>query len=195
MGNLLSCQAADSFDGKVVLSDGTVHEFDHPTLVAELMLEHPHQFVVDVRSLSAGNSKAAPLPADYMLEPDKVYVMLPVARGKAARLSADEARRVLALASRLRLKQRSASAAPFLRVLGARTEAPAEEKGKKAAVEMKQEEDSRGEDVGAKLEGVEGWPSSERPEFLRQFSSKRWAPTLGTIVEKSMEKKVPHWLL
>ncbi|CAL9103047.1 unnamed protein product [Musa acuminata var. zebrina] len=184
MGNLLSCQAADGFDGKVVLSDGTVHEFDHPTLVAELMLEHPHQFVVDVRSLSAGNSKAAPLPADYMLEPDKVYVMLPVARGKAARLSADEARRVLALASRLRLKQRSASAAPFLR-----------EKGKKAAAERKQEEDSRGEDVGAKMEGVEGWPSSERPEFLRQFSSKRWAPTLGTIVEKSMEKKVPHWLL
>ncbi|URE04979.1 hypothetical protein MUK42_19951 [Musa troglodytarum] len=159
MGNLLSCQAPDSCGGKVVLSDGTVHEFDCPTSVAELMLEHPRQFVVDVRSLSAANSKAAPLPADYMLEPDKVYVMLPVARGKAARLSADDARRAQALASRSRLKQRSASAAPFLSVLSARTEAPAE------------------------------------PEFLRQFSSKRWAPTLGTIVEKSMEKKVPHWLL
>ncbi|URE04976.1 hypothetical protein MUK42_19951 [Musa troglodytarum] len=165
MGNLLSCQAPDSCGGKVVLSDGTVHEFDCPTSVAELMLEHPRQFVVDVRSLSAANSKAAPLPADYMLEPDKVYVMLPVARGKAARLSADDARRAQALASRSRLKQRSASAAPFLSVLSARTEAPAEEKGKKAAA------------------------------FLRQFSSKRWAPTLGTIVEKSMEKKVPHWLL
>ncbi|URE04978.1 hypothetical protein MUK42_19951 [Musa troglodytarum] len=158
MGNLLSCQAPDSCGGKVVLSDGTVHEFDCPTSVAELMLEHPRQFVVDVRSLSAANSKAAPLPADYMLEPDKVYVMLPVARGKAARLSADDARRAQALASRSRLKQ-------------------------------------RGEDVGAKMEGVEGWSSSGRPEFLRQFSSKRWAPTLGTIVEKSMEKKVPHWLL
>ncbi|RWW41425.1 hypothetical protein BHE74_00053096 [Ensete ventricosum] len=94
MGNLLSGQA---HDGKVVLPDGTVLEFDRPTSVAELMLEHPRQYVLDLTSLSAAdNSNAAPLPADHMLEVGKAYVMLPMARGRATGLSTGEARRVLA---------------------------------------------------------------------------------------------------
>ncbi|PKA56676.1 hypothetical protein AXF42_Ash012806 [Apostasia shenzhenica] len=43
-------------------------------------------------------------------------------------------------------------------------------------------------------EGMEfGWP----PELAlqRQYSSKGWKPSLGTIEERCMVKKVPHWLL
>ncbi|WOL19806.1 hypothetical protein Cni_G28608 [Canna indica] len=59
---------------------GTIHELDGPTSVAELMLEHPHQFMVDVRAVSVGSRKVVlPLMADQMLEPDGACAMLPMA--------------------------------------------------------------------------------------------------------------------
>lgn len=128
MGNLLSSGAAAG--GKVVLPDGTVRTLDRPTPVAEIMLDHPHHFVVDVRLLSAGDSfKVTPLPADHMLEIDKAYAVLPMPRGKE----------------------------------------------------------------GAKMGE---WHAEGRAELLmRQYSSRRWRPSLGTIQEMSLEpKKVPHWL-
>ncbi|CAL9130765.1 unnamed protein product [Musa acuminata var. zebrina] len=157
MGNLLSGQA---HDGKVVLPDGTVLELDRPTSVAELMLEHPRQYVLDLRSLSAGNSNAAPLPADHMLEAGKAYVMLPMAHGRATGLSAGEARRVLAAATRSMTKMQQP---PCTRAVGVteseRAEWPAEE-------------------------------FEEGTEFFRQqHSSKRWKPSLGTIEEESLERK------
>ncbi|CAL9125336.1 unnamed protein product [Musa textilis] len=157
MGNLLSGQA---HDGKVVLPDGTVLELDRPTSVAELMLEHPRQYVLDLRSLSAGNSNAAPLPADHMLEAGEAYVMLPMARGRATGLSTGEARRVLAAATRSMRKMRQPTCTRAVgEVESERAEWPAEEFE----------------------EGTEF--------FRRQHPSKRWKPSLGTIEEERLERK------
>nr|CAD1828548.1 unnamed protein product [Ananas comosus var. bracteatus] len=83
MGNLISCRASITTGGKLVLSDGTIQEFDPPISVAELMLEHPQQFVIDVNSLTtACGTKVTPLPADCMLDPGKVYAIVPMTRGR-----------------------------------------------------------------------------------------------------------------
>lgn len=185
MGNLLSCRVADV--GIVVLSDGTVRELDGPTPVAELMLEHPSEFVVDLHALTATNStKVTPLPADHLLDPDKAYVMLPMApRKTAVSLSATEARQVLAVAKQIAKPTRS-----FLRVLGGQPKAvvgPTKEKGKVVEGEAL----ATGYAVGEVTE----WCSEETEILMRQYSSRRWKPSLDTIVEKSLEKKkVPHWL-
>ncbi|WOL00293.1 hypothetical protein Cni_G09006 [Canna indica] len=146
------------------------------------MLEHPRHFVVDLRSLSAsGIAKVTPLPADHLLQPDKMYAMLPMARGNAAGLSPDEARRVLATASRM-LKLRSVHCSFLRALLRMRAVGPAEKGNKVAAGEERKQ--------GGMAEEME-----QRAEILmRQYSSKRWKPSLGTIVEKSFEKRVPHWL-
>ncbi|URD82073.1 hypothetical protein MUK42_02309 [Musa troglodytarum] len=123
------------------------------------MLEHPRQYVLDLRSLSAGNSNAAPLPADHMLEAGEAYVMLPMARGRATGLSTGEARRVLAAATRSMRNMRQPTC----------TRAVGEVESERAE-----------------------WPAEE---FERQHSSKRWKPSLGTIEEERLERKVPHWLL
>ncbi|WOL05603.1 hypothetical protein Cni_G14332 [Canna indica] len=77
-GNLLS--SGDGCGDKVVLHRGTIRELDGPMSVADLMLEHPHQFVVDVHTVSVGSTKVVlPLPTDHMLEYDGAYAMLPMA--------------------------------------------------------------------------------------------------------------------
>ncbi|KAM0830873.1 hypothetical protein ACQ4PT_065926 [Festuca glaucescens] len=94
MGNVVSERGG----GKIVLPDGTVRALGEPVSVAELMVEHPCHFVVDARLVSTGvAAKVAALPADNVLHGAGVYVVLPAIRG---RVSADEARRVLATASR-----------------------------------------------------------------------------------------------
>ncbi|KAG6536563.1 uncharacterized protein LOC122005891 [Zingiber officinale] len=182
MGNLLSCRVADV--GMVVLSDGTVRELNGPTPVAELMLEHPREFVVDLHALTAakGTNYVTPLPADHLLDPDKVYVMLPMAPRKAAvGLSATEARQVLAVAKQLAKPARS-----FLRVLGGQPKVVGPTKEKEKVVE---------EEAYAVGEVTEWCSDQETEVLMRQYSSRRWKPSLDTIVEKSLEKqKVPHWL-
>ncbi|XP_074569379.1 uncharacterized protein LOC141826023 [Curcuma longa] len=186
MGNLLSCGVPGGV-GKVVLSDGTVRELYGPTPAAELMVEHPHEFVVDLCLLAAANytSKVIPLSADHMLEPSKVYVMLPMAGTMAsAGLSTVEARRALAMA---RQTMRS-STRGFLGVLGG---------GSKEAIEAPttEEKSKAGERKASMAEYGEG--AAARPEVLirQQYLCPRWRPSLDTILEMSLEKhKVPHWL-
>ncbi|CAD5181367.1 unnamed protein product [Musa acuminata subsp. malaccensis] len=100
MGTLLSHPSPGASGGRVVLSDGTVHEFERPIPAAELMLDHPRQVVAEVQLISGGSGSSAeltrPLPADHVLNPEKVYAMLPMARKKAGALSAEEVRRILA---------------------------------------------------------------------------------------------------
>ncbi|XP_072985213.1 uncharacterized protein [Typha latifolia] len=183
MGNLLSSRASVGTGGKVVLSDGTAREIDQPMSVAELMLEHPGQFVIDVHSLAAAKTRVAPLPADHKLEPEKVYVMLPMVRGK---VSADEARRVLSTTRSLMRTRSMPSPAVTTSLFSCKRVKEDKKKDKK-------------EIINVKVDQKVTWSTEvfeERPEFLsRQFSSKGWKPSLRTIEEKGLTpNKVPHWL-
>ncbi|XP_008786364.1 uncharacterized protein LOC103704729 [Phoenix dactylifera] len=190
MGNFVSCRTLDAGGGKVVLFDGTIHEFDRPISVAELMLEHPRQFVVDMQSLSAGATKVTPLPADHTLDTNKIYLMLPMTRRK---VSADEARRILSLARSV-LRSRSL---PFWAknhglVPGICMEGVGE---KEKAVPAGRKDDSlmEREEAGGAEESPEVFGA--RSEFLgRTVSGKGWKPSLRTIEEKALERKVSHWL-
>ncbi|MBA0620791.1 hypothetical protein Godav_006468, partial [Gossypium davidsonii] len=110
MGNYFSafiCRPSDiAVVGKVILRDGTIQEFSWPLTVAELMLEHPQQVVVEYH-VAVNEKKPVPLPADHKLHVAKVYVMLPVKQGKPITLSSEEARGVLVSANAvLRSKSR-----------------------------------------------------------------------------------------
>ncbi|XP_042474826.1 uncharacterized protein LOC122056926 [Macadamia integrifolia] len=196
MGNYIPRRALYN-NGKVrvILSDGKVHEFDQPLAVAELMLEHPQEVVVEFQSLLTGN-RPVPLPADKRLETHKIYLMLPMKGGKAASLTADGARHIRSKAKILLRSQSLVSSAKIL---------PLFARICPSGIGMGMEGDvvvSHGQDcsqlekpdkvykLGNLLEDFD-----EKPEFLsRQLSGKGWKPTLDTIKEKAIEKKVPHWL-
>ncbi|KAF5175823.1 multidrug resistance protein ABC transporter family protein [Thalictrum thalictroides] len=176
--------------GKVVLSNGTVHEFDQPLTVAELMLEHPQQVVVEFRSLIAGK-RVTPLPADKKLDMKNVYLMIPMKIGRTGPLSVDEARQVLQNANNVLRSRALMSSTKLLPLLlgGCKMGITVESN----VVVVKKE------DIVEKLENnkTEILPINfeERTEFLsRQFSGKGWKPSLDTIKEKKIEKKVSHWL-
>ncbi|CAA6661992.1 unnamed protein product [Spirodela intermedia] len=70
MGNSLPRRATGgAATCRVILADCTVVAMEEGATVAELMLEHPQQFVVELRSFLAGNRAA--LPADQQLEVGK----------------------------------------------------------------------------------------------------------------------------
>ncbi|KAJ4956722.1 hypothetical protein NE237_013505 [Protea cynaroides] len=194
MGNHIPRRRSDnSGKVKVIMHDGTVHEFDQPLAVAELMLEHPQQAVVEFPSVMAGN-RAVPLPADKKLESQKIYLMLPMKGGKVAALSADGARHILSKAKSLLRSQFFLSSAKILPLFarifpsGIRMEGNVIVSHGQDFSQLEKPE--MGNKLGTLLEALE-----ERPEFLsKQFSGKGWKPTLDTIKEKAMEKKVPHWL-
>ncbi|KAG1338763.1 hypothetical protein COCNU_04G010690 [Cocos nucifera] len=199
MGNFVSCQETDGGGcgggggggGKVVLTNGTVHKFDRPISVAELMLEHPRQFVVDMHSLSTGATRATPLPADQTLDPDKAYLMFPMTRGK---LSADEARKILSLARSVLRSQAPPSLAKKLSLVPGICMADVAVKEKKVMAERKDDKSMEREE---KVGGFEWSPEvfGAEPEFLsRKFSTKGWKPSLRTIEEKAMVRKASHWL-
>ncbi|XP_034228801.1 uncharacterized protein LOC117637868 isoform X2 [Prunus dulcis] len=90
MGNSISHkQLHASATGKVILSDGSVHQFNKPLTVAELMLEHPQQVVVEFGA-AVSEKRPTPLPADMKLDKKKIYLMLPMKRGKPVSLSSQE---------------------------------------------------------------------------------------------------------
>lgn len=182
MGNYVAYQRASDATGKVILSDGSVHEFDKPITVAELMMEHPMEVVVEFKAHVSEN-RPSPLPADKKLEMKKVYLMLPMRRGKPASLSSNEARDVLLAANSV--LRSSTSTWRFLPLFCA-----AESEQRFVRLE-KEETAERSREVGVVSECLDG-----RPEYLsRQVSGKgTWKPSLDTIVEKKVEKKVSHWL-
>ncbi|XP_078160079.1 multidrug resistance protein ABC transporter family protein [Carex rostrata] len=166
MGNLVSSSKSwVSTGGKLIFSDGTTDSLTEPITVAEIMLNHPNHYVIDSHLVPTKGTKLNPLPADHVLDPNKVYLLLPVTRGK---LSAEEARRVLASARSTKRLTRSCSAPISPEVVEIET--------------------------SPMIAGV----LEEVPEFMtvsRQLSCKGWKPSLGTIVETTgSQKKVPHWL-
>ncbi|KAF7049265.1 hypothetical protein CFC21_057834 [Triticum aestivum] len=194
MGSLISAgAAAGASGGKVVMADGSVRALSEPVSVAELMMDHPRHFVVDARLLqqrkggAGGASKVAPLPADHVLGAGGVYVLLPATRGK---VSAEEARRVLT-ASRSLARSRSMPGG-LRRKLSSRKSREADDADRSAKNEAAAAaEMERREETAATADGFE----EHRPEFLsRELSCRGWKPSLNTIEERVIPKKVSHWL-
>jgi hypothetical protein len=195
MGNLVSASAGAgaASGGKVVMADGSVRALSEPVSVAELMMDHPRHFVVDARVLQqrkggpgGGASKVAPLPADHVLGAGGVYVLLPATRGK---VSADEARRVLT-ASRSLARSRSMPGG-LMRKMSSRKSRDADGSSKREAATAMAEMERSEEAVPMETDGFE----EHRPEFLsREMSCRGWKPSLNTIEERVMPKKVSHWL-
>lgn len=189
MGNHITCRPSTDATGKVILSDGRVHEFDKALTVAELMLEHPQQVVVELRS-AVSEKRPCPLPADKKLEIRKVYAMLPMKRGKPASLSSDEARQVLLSANALLRSRRSL----FLPLFAKMCPAIATAEGQIKFVQVQKTKEEEKPPAEVKFVTEEFFPESSEgmPEFLsRQLSGKGWKPSLDTIKEK---KKVTPWL-
>ncbi|CAN1196451.1 hypothetical protein LINPERHAP2_LOCUS43578 [Linum perenne] len=218
MPNYLTGGATVTAPVRVVLPDGKVQEFDEPLTVAELMLDHPQQVVVEFDSVSTSTTgrgrKVVPLPADKKLEAGREYLMLPVKRGKPLSLSSEEARRVI-LSANMALKQSGKFMPMFTKMCtvnsgeghyegilvklvtrkkenGERrcegTKVKKVEDGKKRLLSFFEEED----------EEEEMWLENTvaAPEYLsRQMSGKGWRPSLDTIKEKKVEQqKLQHWL-
>ncbi|KAK5776356.1 uncharacterized protein LOC108479076 isoform X1 [Gossypium arboreum] len=198
MGNYLSafiCRPSDiAVVGKVILRDGTIQEFSWPLTVAELMLEHPQQVVVEYHA-AVNEKKPVPLPADHKLDVAKVYVMLPVKRGKPTTLSSKEVRRVLVSANAVLRSKSLLSSSRFLPLFSRIFPANhMQEMGQKSPLRGKGNGRERLEEVGSLTELI---PESMegRVEYMnRQYSAKGWKPSLDTIKEKKIETKVPHWL-
>lgn len=197
MGNLISAgAAAGASGGKVVMADGSVRALSEPVSVAELMMDHPRHFVVDARVLqqrkgaaAGGASKVAPLPADHVLGAGGVYVLLPATRGK---VSAEEARRVLT-ASRSLARSRSMPGG-LRRKLSSRKSREADDADRSAKNEAAEAEMERRDETAVAATATDGF-EEHRPEFLsRELSSRGWRPSLNTIEESVIPKKVSHWL-
>ncbi|OMO63989.1 hypothetical protein CCACVL1_22143 [Corchorus capsularis] len=200
MGNYISsitCRPTSDVAGKVVLWDGSVQEFNWPLTAAELMLEHPQQVVVELHA-AVKEKRPIPLPADQKLDMRKVYVMVPVKRGKPTTLSSDEARRVLLSANSVLRSKSLLTSSKFLPLFSKICPANLEDiVGHKFPLPKKEtvvcettNDDDHHQEVRCLMEfnlpeSIEG-----RPEYLnRQYSGKGWKPTLDTIKEKKIEKK------
>ncbi|KAL6968612.1 hypothetical protein U1Q18_034413 [Sarracenia purpurea var. burkii] len=198
MGNHISHRSSSSAAGKVILSDGSIHEFDKPLTAAELMLENPQQVVVEFQSAVNGR-RPTPLPADKLLEMGKVYLMLPKRQGKAAVISPEKARKLLSMAnSVLGSRPLLSSATGFLPLFARICVAGSREvqgfvlNGKERLVGMPEPEEMM---MTMKLDENSPDILEGRPEYLsRQLSGKGWKPSLDTIKEKVAKKKVSHWL-
>ncbi|KAJ8623340.1 hypothetical protein MRB53_031869 [Persea americana] len=189
MGNYLSRRTC-AIAGKIILSDGTVHEFDRPMVVAELMLEHPQHFVFELGSLVSGH-RPIPLPADQKLDLEKAYLMSPMKRGKAALLKADEIRRIMAKARSVVRPESISGHGRILPMFGLMCPAGGVVEGQEIVSKRK---DCLVEKEESKVPEKPPEDFDALPEyFSRQFSGKGWKPTLDTIEEKGIEK-VPHWL-
>ncbi|CAH1447555.1 unnamed protein product [Lactuca virosa] len=199
MGNHIS-HGSGSRSGsarRVILPDGTVEEYTKPVTVAELMLDHPQQLVVEFQTLTNGRN-LKPLPADTKLENNRVYMMLPMRRGKpVGAMSSEEARRLLLRANTV-LNSDSFVAAytGFLPLFARMCPAAVIKSSKK----KEKEEKLSALAVMVKPAGLLdlGEMDSEgRADYYlsRQLSGKgSWKPSLDTIKEKGVKAKIRHWL-
>ncbi|KAL0435962.1 UNVERIFIED_CONTAM: hypothetical protein Sradi_0304100 [Sesamum radiatum] len=193
MGNSAPHRLSDvGATGKVILSNGAVFTYDKPLTVAELMLEHPQQVVVEFQPVVNGK-KPTPLPADQKLDMKKLYLMLPVRKGKPAILPSEEAKKLLARTNAVLKSKALLSYTGFLPLFVRMCPAAGGKHGavfmetRKCLGERKEEEDRKSDYFREILEG--------RPEFLsRQISGKGWKPSLDPIREKAVKAKASHWM-
>ncbi|XP_027353405.1 uncharacterized protein LOC113863850 [Abrus precatorius] len=187
MGNQISFRGSDG-TGKIVYWDGSVQQFDEPLTVAELMLEHPQQVVVEFHS-AVNQKRPTPLPADKKLEMKKTYVMLPVKPGKPVGLSSEDSRRMILIvdsALHSNYLMRSSGFLPWF----ARLFHPGNASIGDAAMLKVENVEERYGFSELLQETIEG-----RPEYMsRQLSGKGWKPSLDTIKEKKVKRKMLRWL-
>lgn len=174
---------------KIVYWDGSVQEFHEPLTVAELMMDHPQQVVLDFHS-AVKQKRPTPLPADQKLEMKKTYVMVPVKQGKPVGLSSEDSRRILFIVNSALHPKYFVSSSGFLPWLAGLFNSEREV----AVLQEKEETENAQEKYGFcefLPEMVEG-----RPEYLsRQLSGKGWRPSLDTIKEKKVNTKLSRWSL
>ncbi|KAL2323703.1 hypothetical protein Fmac_028082 [Flemingia macrophylla] len=182
MGNQVSAKAT----GKIVLWDGSVQEIEQPVTVAELMLEHPQQVVVDFHS-AVTHKRPTPLPADHKLHTNKLYLMLPVKRGKPVSFTAQDAPRIF-----LTLNSLLPSSSKFLPCLTRFCQT--------TTIVHPHTKDHQQTPHTTSSYFSQPLPeelSEATPHYLtRQLSSKAsWKPTLDPIKEKNnVDTKLSHWL-
>ncbi|KAL6525914.1 hypothetical protein OROMI_030309 [Orobanche minor] len=204
MGNAAPHGVSVAAAGKVILSDGSVFTYDQPLTVAELMLEHPREVVVEFKIVAGGEEPITPLPADQRLEAKKIYVMIPVRKGRPEPLSSDVSRKLLVKTKSL-LKSRPILSYEgilplFVRIRPASHGAVLMDKKKKKKERKKRKEYCLA--VDRKAEGREGNKPDYfmeilegRPQFLsRKISRKGWKPSLDTIRKNVIKAKVRHWM-
>ncbi|KAJ1412571.1 hypothetical protein SESBI_20299 [Sesbania bispinosa] len=193
MGNHISFHHGSDSTGKIVYWDGSVQEFDQPLTVAELMLEHPQQVVVEFDS-AVNQKKPTPLPADKKLEMKKTYVMVPLKRGKPVGLSSEDCRRFLLIVnSSLHSKFLMSSVSGFVPWLVRIFKTDQNTSNAIGDAQIKEEM----KDTEERYDFCEFLPEmmEERPEYLsRQLSGKGWKPSLDTIKEKKVKRKLFYWL-
>lgn len=174
--------------GKIVHWDGSIQEFDKPVMVAELMLEHPQQLVVEFHS-AVNQRRPNPLPADHNLQTNSIYLMIPMKRGKPLGLNAQDARRFVLLLNSAGLHSRFV---PWVARMCHHPSAVAagHVTQKKPRLSEKEQTDEIRRNVFP-----EEILQPERPEYLsRELSGKGWKPSLDTITEKKIDTKISHWL-
>ncbi|XP_026436761.1 uncharacterized protein LOC113334774 [Papaver somniferum] len=195
MGNFISSKSSDA-PAKVVLPDGTVHEFNQPLTVAELMLDHPQQVVVEIESIES-KKRPIPLPADKKLEMKKFYLMLPMQQGRA--FSTDDARRIL---MKVKLDQRLPKLYYAAKIIGLFARMCQCGTGRETILQRrdsllkeeleKRKNDGNDSNDNKSVHRIQLEIFCERPAFLgKQVSmGKGWTPSLVTIEEKTPEKKI-----
>lgn len=189
MGNQISLRPSDA-TMKVVFYDGSVQEFDQQITVAELMLEHPQQVVVEFHS-AMNQKRPTPLPADKNLEMNNIYLMLPVKQGKPVCLSNEESRRIMLMVNSSLHSKYLLCSSRFLPWFASLCHGNGiVEPGMAPKKEEMVKREERCEFSEILTEVLDG-----RPEYLsRQISGKGWKPSLDTIKEKNIEKKFTNWL-
>ncbi|KAJ7977646.1 Multidrug resistance protein ABC transporter family protein [Quillaja saponaria] len=193
MGNTIKYLASKS-STKIVLWDGSVQEFDNPVTVAELMLEHPQQVVVEFHS-AMNQKRPSPLPADKKLEMNKIYLMIPMKRGKPAGLTTEEARRILLIVNSLIRSQFALSSSKYLPLFARMCPAAGMITEPDKCVIQKKEKTEKEAERYVNFSDFLPEMMEETPEYLsRQLSGKGWKPSLDTIKEKKVDKRITHWL-
>ncbi|XP_039056464.1 uncharacterized protein LOC120199471 [Hibiscus syriacus] len=176
--------------GKRICSATKSFSIWSPLEAAELMLEHPQHVVVEFNA-EIDQRRPIPLPADHKLDVKKLYVMLPVRRGKPITLSSEEARRVLSSANSVSRSKSILSSSPKLLPLFSRictANDHADRAGHKFPLQKKERTDERS-DGAQSLTELFPESSESRPEYLNmQYSGKGWKPSLDTINEKARHR-------